>query len=130
MIISECKGYYWPNLPFVDMARPFTQSTNSTHEELDLALLLNTLSPVASKCHILGLQLGVTYPQLRNIEHDYKKCQEQLCEILTERLKQDSPLTWHDIVTALRAGSVREYSLDRSQVHTLPASSSLSTPSS
>ena len=107
-------------------------STNPIHEELtsnDLALLLNTLSPVAYKCHILGLQLGVTYPQLRNIEHNYRKCEDQLHEIIAERLKQEPALTWCDIVTALKANSVREYSLaseiEHKYIHCQPPSASV-----
>ena len=74
----------------------------------DLALLLNTLNPVASKCLALGLQLGLNDSQLRIIERDYRKCQDQLREIISERLRQESPLTWHDIARALRAESVGE----------------------
>ena len=77
----------------------------------DLPLLCNTLNPVASKCFALGLQLGVEYPQICTIENDYRKSKDQLREIISERLKQDSPLTWCDIVTALREDSVREFSL-------------------
>ena len=101
------------SLLFVDMASQ-SPSTNPIHEELtsnDLSDLLNTLNPVASKCYYFGLQLGVEDAQIRNIMYDYGKGKDQLREILRERLKQESPLTWHDIVTALRADSVREYSL-------------------
>ena len=89
-------------------------STNSTVKELtinDLPLLCNTLNPIASKCFDLGLQLGVEYQQIRAIEQNYKKSIDQLWEIISERLKQDSPLTWHDIVTALRSLRIREYTL-------------------
>ena len=98
------------------MASQSTQSssTKSTVKELsinDLPLLCNTLNPVASKCFDLGLQLGVRYPQIRNIEQNYRTCEAQLREIISERLKQDSPLTWCDIVTALRSPTVGESSL-------------------
>ena len=86
-------------------------STIRTVKELtinDLPLLCNTLNPVASKCFALGLQLGVEYSQLCTIENDYRKSKDQLREIISERLKQDSPLTWHDIVTALRSPTVGE----------------------
>ena len=49
--------------------------------------------------------------QIRDIEQNYKNCEDRLREIISERLKQDSPLTWHDIVTALRALRIREYTL-------------------
>ena len=84
-------------------------STNSAVKELsisDLPLLCNTLNPVASKCFDLGLQLGVRYPQICNIERNYRTCEDQLREIISERLKQDPPLTWCDIVTALRSPAV------------------------
>ena len=101
-------------------------STKSTIKELsinDLSLLCNTLNPVASKCFDLGLQLGVECTQIRNIEHNYRTCEDQLREIISERLKQDSPLTWHDIVTALRSLRIREYTLssqiERDHTHNL-----------
>ena len=107
-------------------------STNSTVKELtinDLPLLCNTLNPVASKCFDLGLQLGVDILQIRDIEQNYKKCEDQLREIISERLKQDSPLTWHDIVTALTALRVREYSLasqiEHDPIHNLQPSTSV-----
>ena len=98
------------------MASQSTQSssTNSSFKELtinDLPLLCNTLNPVASKCFALGLQLGMEYQQIRTIENDYRKSKDQLREIISERLKQDSPLTWHNIVTALRSPTVGENSL-------------------
>ena len=102
-----------PSLSHVDMASLSIQppAINPAPQELtnnDLALLLNTLNPVTSKCFALGLQLGVTYPQLRKIEYEYRRCDDQLREIISERLRQESPLTWHDIARALRAGSVSE----------------------
>ena len=101
-------------------------STNQTIKELtinDLPLLCNTLNPVASKCFDLGLQFGVKYPQIRAIEHNYRHCEDQLSEIISERLKQDSPLTWNDIVTALRSPTVGENTLaseiERDHIHNL-----------
>ena len=94
----------------IDMA----SQSYSAHKKLtinDLPLLCNTLNPVASNCFALGLQLGVEYPQICTIENQYRKPQDQLREIISERLKQDSPLTWHDIVTALRTPTVRQNSL-------------------
>ena len=92
------------------MASQSTQppATNPAPQELtnnDLALLLNTLNPVALKCFALGLQLGVNDSRIRNIRSNNSQCEDQLCEIISERLRQESPLTWHDIVRALRAVS-------------------------
>ena len=100
------------------MASQITQfsSTNSTPKELtidDLPLLCNTLIPVASKYFDLGLQLGVKCPQIRTIEQNYRNCEDQLREIISERLKQDAPLTWHDVVVALRSSSVNQTDLAR-----------------
>ena len=100
-------------LSLIDMASQ-SLSINSTIKKLttnDLPLLCNTLNPVAPKCFALGLQLGVKESRLCTIECDYRKCEYQLHKIISERLKQDSPLTWYDIVTALRSPTVGEKSL-------------------
>ena len=108
-----------------------SQSTQSLKELTinDLPRLCNTLKPVASKCFDLGLQLGVECPRIRNIEHNYRKSKDQLREIISERLKQDSPLTWRDIVTALRALRIREYTLaskiERDHIRNLQPSTSV-----
>ena len=91
------------------MASQFSY-TNSPHKKLtidDLALLCNTLNSVAPKCFELGLQLGVKEAKIRIIITNNKNdCEAQLREIITKRLKQDMPLTWDDIVTALSSPSV------------------------
>ena len=98
------------------MASQFSH-TNSPHKELtinDLPLLCNTLNPVAPKYFDLGLQLAVKDTKIRIImANNTNNCETQLREIITERLKQDSPLTWHDIVTALRSPSVNHHDLAR-----------------
>ena len=109
---------YVSYVSLVGMASQSTQSssTNSSFKELtinDLPLLCNTLNPVASNCFALGLQLGVEYPQICTIENDYRKSKDQLREIISQRLKQDSPLTWHDIITALRSPAVNHPDLAR-----------------
>ena len=98
------------------MASQFSH-TNSAHKELtinDLPLLCNTLNSVAPKCFALGLQLGVKDAKIRIImANNTSNCEAQLREIITERLKQASPLTWHKIVTALRSPSVNHPDLVR-----------------
>ena len=75
----------------------------------DVAALINILTPVASKCSALGLQLGVKVWQIKNIKkNNQNDCEAQLQEVLVERLNQEKPLTWRDLVTALRSDSVRE----------------------
>ena len=76
--------------------------------EKDIPTLVNHLTPVASKCSALGLQLGLKDWQIKNIEKNRHDCESQLREILVERLNQEEPLSWRDLVTALRSDSVRE----------------------
>ena len=91
--------------------------TNTPFKKLtinDLPLLCNALNPVAPKCCALGLQLGVKKANLDIIKKNNKDdCQAQLREIISERLKQDSPLTWRNIVIALRSPSVNHPDLAR-----------------
>ena len=91
-----------------------SSSTNSSRLTInDLPLLCNCLDPVAPNYFALGLQLGVEHSKLLIIEHDSRHCEDQLREIISERLKQDSPLTWHDIATALRYPTVNHPHLAR-----------------
>ena len=94
-----------------------TSSTNSPPKGLtrdDLPDLCEILNPVAPKCFELGLQLGVKKANIDIIMKNNKDdCQAQLREIISERLKQDSPLTWPDIVTALKFLSVNHPDLAR-----------------
>ena len=101
---------YCVSLSHVDMSSqpPVTNPAPQELTEEDVAFLLNTLNPVASKCFVLGLQLGVKYPKMRLIERNCRSCKEQLREIILERLRQEAPLTLHDIVRALRADAVSE----------------------
>ena len=94
-----------------------SSSTNSSFKKLtinDLPLLCNTLNPVAPKCFDLGLQLGVEEAKIQIIiANNTNNCEAQLREIISERLKQDSPLTWCNIVTALQNSSVNHPDLAR-----------------
>ena len=50
--------------------------------------------------------------EIRIIEYDFKNdCKRLLSQILENRLKQDCPFTWHDIVAGLRSDAVEEYAL-------------------
>ena len=106
-------------MSLVDMATQSTQSssTNSASNELtsdDLAVLCNALNDVAPKSFELGLQLGLRKANIEIIMKNNKDdCQAQLREIISERLKQDLPLTWHDIVRALRSPSINHPHLAR-----------------
>ena len=99
------------------MASLVTQPTPQKLTSNDLPLLLDTLTPVASKCFALGLQLGVKYPQMQIIEHNCGKSEDKLRGIISERLGQEQPLTWPDIVRALRADCVGETRLARELEH-------------
>ncbi|CAI8030191.1 hypothetical protein GBAR_LOCUS17119, partial [Geodia barretti] len=91
----------------------------------DIPTLVNILTPVASKCSALGLQLGLKDWQIKNIEKNRHDCESQLQEILVERLNKEEPLSWRDLVTALSSDSVRE----RRVAHQIESHfTSLSTP--
>ena len=77
--------------------------------EKDIRTLINILTPVAPKSRRFGLQLGVE-PSVINIiiANNRNDCETQLLEVVQERLMQEHPLTWRDLVEALRSPSVRE----------------------
>ena len=77
--------------------------------EKDIPTLINILTPVAPKSRRFGLQLGVE-PSVINIiiANNRNDCETQLLEVVQERLMQEHPLTWRDLVEALRSRSVRE----------------------
>ena len=107
-----CYGnvYFIHSLNYVDMDNR-SQSTGQVFTSNDLATLVNELNPVAPECFAFGLQLGLHYEQLRTIEHDFHKCEDQLREIIAIRLNQGPPLTLCDVATALRADSIGENEL-------------------
>ena len=89
-----------------------TQSGEKVLTTSDLPILNNFLCRAARKCYQIGLQLGVKHDEIRNIEQNFQNnCERQLSQILNDRFKQDSPLTWPNIIVALRSDSVREYSI-------------------
>ena len=88
-----------------------TQSSDNNLTTTDLPRLCNHLYPAASKFYDIGLQLEVERHEIINIESNYSKCERRLSEILANRLNQVSPLTWPDIVAALRSNAVKESAL-------------------
>ena len=86
------------------------QTVQDTDEvtKKDIQKLLNFLNPVAPKCYHLGLQLGVDSADIDIIQEDYRKCKDQLREILKQRLKQEEPLTWAALIEALKSKLVGE----------------------
>ena len=81
----------------------------------DLSIVFNEVTSMSpSNVVNFGLQLNITPNVIDCFEichsRDMKQC---LREILNERLKEEPPLTWPDIITALRADSVGESRLAR-----------------
>ena len=74
----------------------------------DLKVLSQALYPVAKKYMLFGIQINVRMDEIEKIEKKCADSNECLAKILSTRLKQDPPLTWKDIYTALRAGPVGE----------------------
>ena len=93
----------------VNMANHFDHELNEAH----IPWLLNILNTVATKSSLLGIQLGIPNSQICIIEHSYNKC-DQLRAVIADRLKQEDPLTLHDIATALRTECIGENRLARS----------------
>ena len=81
-------------------------------EQLSLAQL-DILTPIAHTCIEFGSQINVDDHILSDIKKEPISWNERLQEVLQYRLKQLPPLTWHDIVRALRSPSVQQYDLAR-----------------
>ena len=60
------------------------------------------LHPARIEYNLFGLQIGVGVGEIACIEQTHKDPRHCLREILTARLKKSEPLTWNDIVAALR----------------------------
>ena len=79
----------------------------------DLQQVLNALSSISPhKVINFGLALNVTRNEIEAFEIRYSQNMDDcLREILNLRLSQLPPLTWDDIVTALRSDSIKQHSL-------------------
>ena len=80
----------------------------------DLKPLYEALYSVRTKYRYLGLQLGVDLPTIQGIEADHKNVDDRLLEVLFARLNGVPPLTWGDVVTALRSQTVGAHRLANS----------------
>ena len=80
-------------------------------EHRDLPSLFEVLFPVRPKYRFFGLQIGVTYDEIKVVEANYSGAGERLLEILSVRLVQESALTCSDIVKALKSRTVHERTL-------------------
>ena len=107
-----------PAFLHVHMIVGIKMAVNTSSLELspdDLSIVLNEVTYMSpSNVVNFGLQLNITRNVIEGFEirhnRDMKQC---LREILKHRLKREPPLTWPDIVTALRADSVGESRLAR-----------------
>ena len=79
-------------------------SPNTRLGEKDLAELHRVLYPARNKCNFIGLQIGLGFDEIENIESN--KTGDRLLEILSVRLNKDKPLTWNEIYSALRSKPV------------------------
>ena len=79
--------------------------------EDDLAVLYETLYPARNKYRKLTLQIGVKISEIESVEMKESDPGDRLLQILAIRLKKRNVLTWRDIATALRTGSVGESKL-------------------
>ena len=89
------------------------QSTDELGED-DLNVVLEALHPAAAKYLFLGVAMNVKMNEIEKIESQCSDPNKCLLKVLSVRLKQIPSLTWRDIDTALRSGSVQEVRLANS----------------
>ena len=73
-----------------------------------LGELHNLLAPVAYAYKRFGSQIKVKNDKLLGFEQTSCDCSDKLYKVLEHRLRQLPPLTWHDIVRALKSPAVQE----------------------
>ena len=74
--------------------------------EKDLAELHRVLYPARNKCNSFGLQIGLGFDEIENIESNKTDSGDRLLAILSVRLNKDKPLTWNEVYSALRSKPV------------------------
>ena len=74
--------------------------------EKDLAELHRVLYPARNKCNFFGLQIGLGFDEIENIESNKTDSGDRLLAILSVRLNKAKPLTWNEIYSALRSKPV------------------------
>ena len=84
--------------------------SNSSPPKPTFNLVYDRLIPICSEWHNFGLALGLTQNKLKEIDSDNKMCKNCLRETLSVRIN-DKPLTWRDVVNALRRDTVRNNEL-------------------
>ena len=83
------------------------QSSERNFRENELGDLINALHSISHRAVDLGIQLGIMYDKIKEIEEEYRKPSRQLNEILYQRLKL-GPFSLQSLLKALRSPSVRE----------------------
>ena len=84
------------------------ESQNTGLGEDDLGYLHEALYPVRRKYKSLGLQMRVKMSEFETIETQHSDPGDRLLGVLSARVKQIKPITWNDIVMALKSDSVHE----------------------
>ena len=83
----------------------------------ELNRLYEALYSVRTKYRYLGLQLGVELSTIQGIEADHKNVDDRLLEVLFARLNGEPPLTWGDVVKALRSRTVGSHHRLANSIH-------------
>ena len=73
--------------------------------------LLEELAPIAYKFKIFGTLLNIKTYVLEEIDQSSRDCKEKLYKVLEHRLNLMPPLTWQDVVRALRSPVLDKQSL-------------------
>ena len=111
---QRCEEYATQCMEYSAVRERISFSTSYTldisGEQLNLAQL-DILTPVAHNCILFGCQINVEDHVLSGIEREHISWSERLRKVLQYRLKQLPPLTWQDIVQALRSPSVQQHDL-------------------
>ena len=96
---------------------PSSSQNHSSNEYLDASppkptfnLLYDRLFQISSKWHNLGLALDLHETTLNRIECNNSVCEDRLRETLAVRIN-DKPLTWRDVIRALRSVTVNNNEL-------------------
>ena len=99
------------NLCYALLCHRKMDSKPSTSSEPDISDLIELLAPIADKCIIFGSLIKVEHNVLARIDKDNNDSMNKLYCILEYRLDQEPPLTWHDIVRALKSAAICKLNL-------------------
>ena len=91
-------------------------SSNPSPPKSTFNIVYDRLFQIASKWQNLGLALGLHKSALNRIECNNSVCEDRLRETLAVRIN-DKPLTWRDVVNALRSVTVENNELAKKIEH-------------